>query len=112
MLVYTVPDSGVYVRDFPMTAASAGGLIFESFAAASGWYWPAYTWNVPVGSVILARHIGCPSVPTFSTSVRTPTTKRRFTRAPTGVTTYEGARTPPPPTSTMLSLHSPANSRH
>src|SRR3989337_4045752 len=105
MLVYTVPDSGVYVRDFPMTAASAGGLIFESFAAASGWYWPAYTWNVRGGSEIRARHIGCPSVPTFSTSVSTPTVNRRFTRAPRGVTTYVGARAPPPPAPRVAHLY-------
>src|SRR3990170_3247216 len=112
MLVYTVPGSGEYVRDFPMIAANAGGRTFASFAAASGWYCPAYTWNVPVGSDTRARHIGWPSVPTFSTSVSTPTTNRRFTRAPSGVTTYVGARSPPPPTSKLLSLYSPANRRH
>ena len=72
--VYTVPESGVYVRDFPTIAPNTGGLSFERAAAASGWYCPAYRWNVPVGSATRARHMGCISVPTFSTSVITPTT--------------------------------------
>src|SRR5216117_670964 len=77
-------------------APKTGGLSFDSAEAASGWYWPAYTWKVPVGSETRARHIGCPSVPTFSTSVITPTTKTRFTFAPSGVTMYEGGRSPVP----------------
>src|SRR6266571_3417059 len=51
------------------------------------------------------------SVPTFSMSVITPTTKMRFTFAPRGVTTYEGARSPPPSTSRFASLYSEAKSR-
>src|SRR2546422_511966 len=67
--------------------------------------------NVPVGSETRARHIGWISVPTFSTSVITPTTKTRFTLAPSGVTTYEGARSPPPSISRVASLYSDAKSR-
>src|SRR6266571_3814492 len=51
------------------------------------------------------------SLPTFSTSVITPTTKMRFTFAPSGVTTYEGARSPTPSTSRFASLYSEAKSR-
>src|SRR3990170_166520 len=69
-------------------------------------------WNVPDGSDIRARHIGASSVATFSTSVRTPTTKSRFTFAPRGVTTYDGLRSPPPETSFVESLYSRANTRH
>src|SRR5438105_5332097 len=87
-------------------APKTGGLSFDSGEAASGWYWPAYTWKVPVGSETRARHIGCPSVPTFSTSVMTPTTKTRFTFAPRGVTTYDGGRSPVPSVSRFASLYS------
>src|SRR5438477_59477 len=83
----------------------------DSAEAASGWYWPAYTWKVPVGSETRARHIGCPSVPTFSTSVMTPTTKTRFTLAPRGVTMYDGGRSPVPSVSRFASLYSEAKSR-
>src|SRR5205807_2395408 len=68
-------------------------------------------WKVPVGSETRARHIGCPSVPTFSTSVITPTTKTRFTFAPSGVTMYEGGRSPVPSASKFASLYSEAKSR-
>src|SRR5256885_2151282 len=67
--------------------------------------------NVPVGSETRARHIGWISVPTFSTSVITPTTKTRFTLAPSGVTTYDGARSPPPSISRVASLYSHAQVR-
>src|SRR5207244_7257784 len=67
--------------------------------------------NVPVGSETRARHIGWISVPTFSTSVITPTTKTRFTLAPSDVTTYDGARSPPPSISRVASLYSDAKSR-
>src|SRR5437762_6531859 len=92
-------------------APKTGGLSFDSAEAASGWYWPAYTWKVPVGSETRARHIGCPSVPTFSTSVMTPTTKTRFTLAPRGVTMYDGGRSPVPSVSRFASLYSEAKSR-
>src|SRR3972149_4018788 len=58
------------------------------------------------------RHIGCMSVPMFSTSVITPTTNTRFTRAPSGVTRYDGARSPPPFISRVASLYSDAKRRH
>src|SRR3990172_8395411 len=69
-------------------------------------------WNVPDGSDIRARHIGSSSVAMLWTSVRTPTTKSRFTFAPRGVTTYDGLRSPPPETSFVESLYSRANTRH
>src|SRR5439155_19585126 len=104
--VYVVPGCGEQIRLFPTIAPNTGGFSFDRVAAASGWYWPAYTWKVPVGSETRARHIGCPAVPTFSTSVITPTTKTRFTFAPSGVTMYEGGRSPVPSASKFASLYS------
>src|SRR5207247_10724663 len=108
---YGRPGCGEETRLFPTIAPNTGGFSFDRVAAASGWYWPAYTWKVPVGSETRARHIGCPSVPTFSTSVITPTTKTLFTFAPSGVTMYEGGRSPVPSASKFASLYSEAKSR-
>src|SRR5207249_327097 len=110
--VYVPPESGANSRDLPVTATNAGGLSFARAAAASGWYCPAYTWYGPVGSWRRARHIGASYVATFSTSVSTPTTKSRLIFAPSGVTRYEGLRSPPSDTSLFASLNSPANTRH
>jgi len=83
--VYTRSESsGLNVRAFPVTETNAGGSADSRNASASGWYWPAYTTNAPVGSTMRARSM---SSLTGSISVSTPTRNSLLIRAPVGVMT-------------------------
>jgi hypothetical protein len=53
--VRTFPSFVVYVVGFPITAMNSGGVVLASTCAASGWYFPAVTKNVPVGSTMRLR---------------------------------------------------------
>ncbi|MDZ7702686.1 MAG: hypothetical protein U5J98_11860 [Halobacteriales archaeon] len=76
--------SGWNVRAFPVSETNDGTSASSRNATASGWYCPPYATNAPVGSTTRARRT---SSLTGSTSVSTPTTNSRLTRAPVGVTT-------------------------